>query len=224
MQRTPFKFVDFIAHASLRELGVPMLLTAIVLFACAMAMLNANVSALRQSYSSVQRSNSVLLELAEINTLVIGIDTTVRGYALTDNPDFLVYEADNRRRLDYAIENLDSLASDDGPGQTAHIARLRTLVAEHEALFSKLSSLGPGHAKDVAAAIVDPAKRKIRYAVQNTLTAMHDDEMELLSTRQRLVERQVSHTFFLALGIIAFAFIAGTVGVMLTLHNRRATD
>jgi CHASE3 domain sensor protein len=198
-----------------------MLITAVVLFVAAMAMLGANVSAVRESYSRVQRSNSVLLELAAINTLVMGIDMTVRGYALTDNPDFLVYEADNRRRLGYAIDNLASFASAD-PGQSARIARLRPLVAQHEALFAQLSSLGPGHAKEVATAIADPAKRKMRYAVQNALTAIHNDEVKLLATRQQTAERQVSYTFDLAVGIIAFAFMAGTVGFALTLHSRRA--
>ena len=215
------QLVDFLDRAGLRELGLPMLITAVVLFAAAMAMLGANVSAVRESYSRVQRSNSVLLELAAINTLVMGIDMTVRGYALTDNPDFLVYEADNRRRLGYAIDNLASFASAD-PGQSARIARLRPLVAQHEALFAQLSSLGPGHAKEVATAIADPAKRKMRYAVQNALTAIHNDEVKLLATRQQTAERQVSYTFDLAVGIIAFAFMAGTVGFALTLHSRRA--
>jgi CHASE3 domain sensor protein len=215
------QLVDFLDRAGLRELGLPMLITAVVLFAAAMAMLGANVSAVRESYSRVQRSNSVLLELAAINTLVMGIDMTVRGYALTDNPDFLVYEADNRRRLGYAIDNLASFASAD-PGQSARIARLRPLIAQHEALFAQLSSLGPGHAKEVATAIADPAKRKMRYAVQNALTAIHNDEVKLLATRQQTAERQVSYTFDLAVGIIAFAFMAGTVGFALTLHSRRA--
>jgi CHASE3 domain sensor protein len=215
------QLVDFLDRAGLRELGLPMLITAVVLFVAAMAMLGANVSAVRESYSRVQRSNSVLLELAAINTLVMGIDMTVRGYALTDNPDFLVYEADNRRRLGYAIDNLASFASAD-PGQSARIARLRPLIAQHEALFAQLSSLGPGHAKEVATAIADPAKRKMRYAVQNALTAIHNDEVKLLATRQQTAERQVSYTFDLAVGIIAFAFMAGTVGFALTLHSRRA--
>jgi len=43
----------------------------------------------------------------------------------------------------------------------------------------------------VAAVIVDPEKRKIRYAAQNTLTAMHDGEMKRLAARQQAAEHQV---------------------------------
>lgn len=221
MLQTRSKTVDFFARARLRRLGLPLVLAAVGLLVAAMAMLGANVSALRASYSRVQQSNSVLLELAEINTLVMGIDMTVRGYALTDNPDFLTYQADNRRRLDYAIENLAALTSGDR-AQAARVSSLRPLIAEHEELFLQLSSHGPGHAKEVAAAISDPAKRKIRYAVQNTLTVIHNEEVELLSASQKMAEQQVARTIYLALGIIVFAFLAGIVGVALTLNQRRS--
>jgi len=223
MPRRPPKFRDFLERAGLRDIGLPMLLAALVLFVSAMAMLGANVSALRESYGRVQRSNNVLLDMAEINTLVMGIDMCVRGYALTDNPDFLVYEADNRNRLGIAIDKLASLVADD-PRQSASIAKLRALVAKQEELFSQLASLGPGHAKDVAAVIVDPEKRKIRYAAQDTLTAMHDGEMKRLSERQQAAERQVSHTFNLGLGVVAFAFAAGVIGFALTLFGRRTAN
>ena len=221
MPRTPSKFRDFLERASLRDVGVPTLFAAFVLFGTAMAMLGANVSAVRESYGWVQRSNSALLDIAEINSLVMGIDMTVRGYARTDNSDFLVYEADNRKRLGMRIDHLAFLTTDD-PGQSASLAKLRALVAKHEALFSQLSNLGPGHAKDVAAVIVDPEKRKIRYAVQDTLTVMHDGEMKRLAARQRTAERQVSRAFNLALGIVLFAFVAGGIGFALTLFGRRA--
>jgi CHASE3 domain sensor protein len=219
MPLTPRKFRDFLDRASLREVGVPTLLAAVVLFVAAMSMLGNNVSALRESYGWVQRSNNVLLDIAEINTLVMGVDMTVRGYALTDKPDFLLYEADNRHRLGIAIDNLASLASDD-PGQSVSIVKLRALVARQEEVFVQLSSLGPGHAKDVAAAIIDPATREKRYAVQRALTALHDDEIKRLAARQREADRQVSHAFNLALGIVVFASIAGALGIALMLYGR----
>ena len=220
MPRTPSKFRDFLERAGLRDVGVPTLLAAVVLFVSAMTMLGANVSAVRESYGRVQRSNSALLDMAEINTLVMGIDMCVRGYALTDNPDFLVFEADNRHRLGIAIDKL-AFQESDNAAQAASIAKLRTLVVRQEALFSQLSSLGPGHAKEVAAAIVDPEKRKIRYAAQDTLTVLHDGETKLLIARQQAAERQVSRTFYLALGIVALAFIAGTIGFALTFFGHR---
>jgi CHASE3 domain sensor protein len=190
----------------------------VVLLLSAAKLLGDSVSALRETYSSVQTSNSALLDIAEINTLIMGIDMSVRGYALTDNPVFRRYERNNRERLDITINRLTRLASSN---QSANIAHLRALVAKQEALFLQLVNLGPGHAKEVAAAIVDPEKRKIRYAAQDTLTAIHAGEMKLLSERQQAVERQVSRTFFLALGIAVFAFVAGVLGVALTFFSRR---
>lgn len=215
------KFRDFLEHAGVHDIGVPMLLAAVVLLAAAMAMLGANVSAVRDNYRWVQRSNNALVAIAEINTLVIGVDMCARGYALTDDPKFLDYEDKNRHDLDREINFFAAITSGD-PGQSANISKLRALVAKQEALFSQLASLGPGHAKDVATVIVDPVKRKIRYAAQDLMTAMHAAEVELLSTRQKAAESQVSYTFYLALGIVALAFAAGALGLALTLFGRRA--
>jgi len=52
---------------------------------------------------------------------------------------------------------------------------------------------------------------------------MHDAEMKQLAMHQQTAERQVSHAFYLALGIVAFAFVAGGVGFALTLFGRRST-
>ena len=196
-----------------------MLLGAVVLLVSAMAMLSENVSQVRESYAWVQRSNAALLDLAEINTQVMGIDMTVRGYALTGNPAFLKYEADNRELLRRAIDDLASLTSHE-PGHSVSIATLRVLVARHEAVFSRLSALGPGHLKDVAAAITDPAKREARYAVQRALTVLHADEVSLLTARRSAAERQASRTFEIAFGIVFLAFVASALGFALVLHGR----
>ena len=210
---------DVFEYGYLRQIGTPMLLGAVVLLVSAMSMLGDNVSQVRTGYASVQRSNAALLDLAEINTQVMGIDMTVRGYALTGNPVFLRYEADNRKLLGSAIDDLGSLIADE-PGHSVSMTTLRTLVARHEAVFSQLSDLGPGHANDVAAAITDPAKREARYAVQRALTALHTDELKLLDARRNATERQASRTFEIAFGIVFFAFVTSALGAALVLHKR----
>ena len=199
---------------------MPTLLASIVLVVAAMTMLGNNVSSLRGSYGWVQRSNNVLLDISEINTLVMGIDMAVRGYALTDNPDFLVYEANTAKRLNATNDDLAKLASDD-PGLKANVVKLRGLVAKQDELFSGLSKLGPGHAKEIGAAIADPAKRETRYAVQRLLTVIHDREVKRLAARQQAADHDVTHAFMLALGLVALAFVAGAVGFAMTILGRR---
>jgi CHASE3 domain sensor protein len=220
MHSKPSTFVNFIEHAQLREIGVPMLVAALVLFAAALGMLGSNVSALRQSYKAVRLSNEVLLELSEINTLIIGNDSSVRGYGLTDDPQFVRYESDTRHRLDAALGRLVPLTAG-SPGQRALVSRLRAQVTKQEAIFSGLTRLGPGHARDIAAAIADPEKRKVRYAAQDTLTALHQGEVKLLSQREQEVERQVARSFYTGIAVVVLAFAAGVLGVALTLFNRR---
>ena len=218
----PMKLPDvriLFEYGYLRQIGTPMLLCAVVLFVSAMAMLGDNVSQVRTGYASVQRSNAALLDIAEINTQVMGIDMTVRGYALTGNPVFLHYEADNRELLRRAMDDLASLIAGEA-GHSVSMATLRQLVARHEAVFAKLSDLGPGHGADVAAAITDPAKREARYAVQRALTALHADELKLLDARRNAAERQASRTFEIAFGIVFLAFVASALGFALVLHKR----
>jgi len=210
---------DVFEGGYLRQIGTPLLFGAVVLLVSAMAMLGDNVSQMRRGYAWVQRSNAALLDIAEINTQVMGIDMTVRGYALTGDPVFLRYEADNRKLLGNAIDDFASLMEGE-PGHSVSIAALRALVARHETVFSRLSELGPGHAADVAATITDPAKREARYAVQRALTALHADELKLLAARRTAAERQASRTFYIAFGIVFFAFVASALGFALVLHGR----
>jgi CHASE3 domain sensor protein len=217
MQRGPIRVRDFVNRSRLREVGLPMLLAAAVLLLSAMVLLGANISELRRTNTEVQRTNAALLDLAEINTLVMGIDMTVRGYALTDDPEFLVYETDNRARLHIAVDHFASLVKGE-PEWAGRIAALRKLIAKHEALFLDLSALGPGHAREVGAAIADPVKRQARYDVQNTLTGMRTDELTQLSALQEKTEGQIRRTNYLAFGIFFLAFFAGLFGVVLTFY------
>ena len=217
MQRRRITIQDFVNRGLLREVGLPMLLAAAVLLFSAMVLFGDNISELRRTNTGVQRTNAALLDLAEINTLAMGIDMTVRGYALTDDPVFLVYETDNRTRLHIAVDHFASLVRDE-PGWPSRIAALRKLIAKQEAVFLTLSALGPGHVREVGAAITDPVKRQARYDVQNTLTRMRMDEMTLLSSLQEKAEGQMRRTNYIAFGIVILAFSAGVLGFMLTFY------
>ncbi|MDE2183077.1 MAG: CHASE3 domain-containing protein [Alphaproteobacteria bacterium] len=211
---------DHLERVDLRELGLSLLFAAVVLFVAAMAMLGRNVAAMQESYASVQRSNTALLKIEEINTQVMGIDMTIRGYALTDDPVFLMYFSDSRRRLHRALDVLDSLIRSEPEGP-ADMADLRRRSALQEQVFAVLARLGPGHAREIAAAITDPVQRRKRYEVQRKLTALHDKEEALLVERQAAALHQASRTYALVASIGGLAFVVGAIGFALTLMGRR---
>jgi len=204
----------------LREMGTPTLFAAIVLLLSGMALLGANVSELRNSYAWVQRSNAVLLQIAEVDSKLVGVEMTVRGYALTDDPAFLRRQ---RYERDHAMMAMDKLAAlmADHPRRLVRVADLRTLVSKRLALYASLSGLGPGHAKGVAAAITDPQKRNDMLAVRLGLNDLRDNELKLLTARQEESARQATHTYKLATAFVVLAFLFSALGLVFTLYGRR---
>ncbi len=170
----------------LRQAGTPTLFAAVVLLLSAMALLGVNITELRRSYAVIQRSNATLLEIAEVDAKLVGVEMTVRGYALTDDPKFLRYQHYERSHTMTAMDKLAQLVADQ-PAQMRRLELLRGLVAKRLALYSQLSGLGPGHASDVAAAITDPKKRDDMLSARLTLQAMRDDQLKLLASRQATV-------------------------------------
>ena len=64
----------------MRQTGTSCLFGAVVLLLSGMMLLGANVSKLRDSYTRIQRSNAVLLQLDEVDAKLVGVEMTVRGY------------------------------------------------------------------------------------------------------------------------------------------------
>lgn len=203
----------------LREIGVPALIVAGVLLLSIVSLLDTSFSALRANFAAVQLSNAVLLDLAEVNTQTIGVDFSVRGYALTNDAGFLTRLADRRVALRKAIDHLAHITSAE-PGASARLAELRRRVARQEDIYDRLAALGPGHAKEVGQAIVDPAKREVRFAVLRWLDSMRDAELKQLQDRRHEAERQVRHTYYVVFGVLVLSFIAGAIGLSLTVMQR----
>ncbi len=183
-----------------------------VLLLCGMVLLGSNVTRLRDSYAWVQRSNAILLQLAELDSKLVGVEMTVRGYALSDDPIFLKWQRDERGRTVVALNNLATLLGND-PMHADHVKRLRTLVGRRLALYAYLSALGPGHARDVAAAIRDPGQA-FGYGQCPRLcwSIVRAQELNLLNERQAMAAAQTVQGYKLAFGIVVLAFVLSAMG------------
>ncbi len=204
----------------LRELGMPVLFAAVVLFVTAMAMLSRNVSQLNESYRWVEKSNAILKGMYAVELKIAGVEMTVRGYALSSNPIFVRMHRQNHDKLLAATRALGDLIADE-PALKADYARLRDLVAKHDALYLSLIALGPGHQDVVSDAITSPSQRYPRTAAVAALNKMRTLEQNILARRQHVAEEKARSTYHLALGIAVFAFLTGTLGFTLTLFGRR---
>jgi CHASE3 domain sensor protein len=205
----------------LRQIGTPVLFAAVVLLLSGVLLLSANVAALRKSSAFVDRTNHTLLQIAEVDARLVGVEMTVRGYALTDDPAFLEYQNNERARLKIAMDKLAPLIADEA-SQTSGFSRLQVVVAKRLALYAYLSGLGPGHAKAVAAAITDKAKRRGMIEARATLNAMRDRQLQFLAERQATASLQAGRTYELAIGIVVLAFVFSALGFAFALYGRSA--
>ena len=203
----------------MRQIGTPTLIGSVVLLISALLLLGANVSALRNSFAWVQRTDDVLVQLSEVETRLVATELTVRGYALTDDPVFLTYQKNEQEQMATAMRKLTVLIADE-PLQKNRFAALRSLVDKRMTHFADLTSLGPGHAQEVAMAIRDPSKRAVMRAARAQVIAMRNEELKLLANRQAAAAEQSTRAYQLAIGIVVLAFVFAVLGFAIAQMGR----
>ncbi|MDE1938718.1 MAG: CHASE3 domain-containing protein [Alphaproteobacteria bacterium] len=211
--------MTLVRRGHLRHAATPLLVGAVTLLISAVILLGVNVTTMRKNFAWVQQADDVLLQISAVESGVVGNELTVRGYALTDDPRFLAYQKSNRERVIGSMNTLATLVSHDA-SQTARFGSLRKIVNRHSAIFGALIALGPGHAKQVAAAIVDPANRAVMDEMRRQLSAFQTAELRLLAERQATAARQASHTYDTAVVIVVAAFLLGGLGMLVAQHER----
>ena len=207
-------------HSSLRGgdtsgVTTPTLFVAVVLLLCAITLMGTSYTRFRETNAEVHRATSVLLQIAEVDSKLVGMEMTVRGYALTDDPVFLKRENYERIHLVSAMQQLDRLIAQES-SQRESFAHLRAVVAKRMALYAYLSGLGSDRVREVARVITDTDKRREMLSGRLALNALRDRELKLLQDRQAVQERDAWHTFLIVISIIAAAFVLGGIGLLVS--------
>lgn len=207
-----------VERGPLSEVGRAMLGAGLVLLVSAAVLLISAQGELRKRNTEVQRTNTALLQIEEINSLVIGVDYSARGYALTGQRLFLDHEREKQLRLKQAVGELSAMVEAD---QRPAMKSLSNLVDKHAAVYSSFVALGPGRQKEIAAIITSPIERQKRYDVLTALTKVHGAELAALYAHQAAAEGQLRYTSVLTFVIVAVAFLSGTTDVMVRIFRRR---
>ena len=203
----------------LRQAGSSALFAAVVLLLSGMILLGINVSTMRKNFEWVQQTDDVLQQISTLESGVTGVELTVRGYALTDDTRFLVFQRNNLHIIELAADKLAGLIAH-SPSQLSQFAALRQTVDVHCQLFTALTGLGPGHAREVAAAIVNRKYRDVMDKLRGQLSAFRQEERQLLVQRQETATAQASRTYDIAIGIVLTAFVLGVLGIVLAQSGR----
>lgn len=205
-------------HTARLEVGKATLVAGLVLLVSTAMLLLTAQGELRRRNAEVARSHAALLQLAEINSLVIGVDYSARGYALTGQQLFLDHENAKQARLKQSVEELARLVE---PDQLPVVRSLVKLAERQAAVYAGFVAKGPGRTKEIAEIITNPSERKKRYDVLDVLAKLHGTQEARLLSQQSAAEHQLRFTSMLTFVIVALAFLGGTLDVMARMFNRR---
>jgi len=197
-------------RSHLRDLGLPTVLGAVVLFVSATLLLSVNVAALRDNLKWMEHAQKVLMRMADVEAGILGDELTVRGYALTGDKRFLLFQKLERAKSLKAADELMALTAAE-PKHAEHFLNVRRDFDQHMAIFGELTGKGP---EIVSKAIVDPQIRANMKRTRNGLAALRAEEVRDLGERQREMTSQITRSFLLALGIIIAAFVLGGFGLV----------
>jgi CHASE3 domain sensor protein len=199
-------------------MGKAMLVAGLALLVATVVLLMSAEHDLRQSNQAVQRMNGALLQLADIEFLVIGVDYSARGYALTGEPLFFNHEVEKQRDLRLGLAELGRLA---GPAHETQVGQLSGLIERHAAVYSEFVKSGAHDTKAMAALITNPLERQKRYDVLNKLHSLREGLAADLIAYQMQAEKQQRYTLILTFVIVATAFLGGIIEVALKTVLRR---
>jgi CHASE3 domain sensor protein len=204
----------------LKEIGLPALMVSLVLFVSAMALLGANVSEMRNSYSRVQRVNETLIQIAMVNADMLRAEMIVRGYALSGDPVYLVWKDEADGNLRKRLAALGKMFADE-PAQRTDLSRLRVLLREHAGTLDNLVNMIPTDKVLVTAKIVEYGKAARRVPIEKLLLTMSARENRLLEKRQRSAEALVEEAYHSAVAISGVALILGAFGFAFVFQGAR---
>jgi CHASE3 domain sensor protein len=199
-------------HGHLRELGMPILFGAVVLLVSATLMLGANISALRGNLASMDHSQQMLAQISQLELERLGLELTVRGYALTGDKLFQKIQSEVDGRRETALARMDRLVREN-PAHAPQYNKLMADLRTHAATFDGMMQLGPDRAALVAKVIVDPEMRVWKYRIRDDLAHLRALELGDIADHQRDITSQLFRAFFLAVAIIVAAFLLGGFGV-----------
>jgi len=219
-QRPRGRFWDVLEHGLLRGIGFPLLIVSLVMFVAAMVLLGANVSEVHRSYARVQRVNDALIQIAMVNADMLRSEMIVRGYALSDDPVYLIWQDEAKTNLRKRLAALAAAFSGQAV-QQADLERLRAMLHDHDATWDRLMRLVPVDKARVVSEMVAYGKAARRTPIERLLVKLQEDEDKLLERHQRLAEDQVAGAYRSAVGFSVLALIFGALGFAFVLQGRR---
>ena len=186
-----------------------------------------NIGTRSAAVDRMSHTQQVMLQLAEIHSLITDAETGQRGYLLTGDKAYLLpYEA-ARARIEPAFASLADLTSD-SPRQQARIVQLRGAVsAKMTELGSTIELFEQGKGGESLQIVHSNLGREVMEQIRGLMGEMQAEETHLLAERQAALRRgtQLFVTIALstALNLLLLLVIAGLHAQRMA-HERAAAE
>jgi signal transduction histidine kinase len=196
-------------HILLRSVTLPAVLLALLA-----GLLFWEVRQLLEADEAADQSDAVLAEAVRVRQLLIDRETGVRGYLLTNDPDFLEPYHVAARRLPESLAHLESLVADE-PDQLARLHALRVRWADWESFADEeLRRFRTGG--DWLRLVVEEEGKRRMDALRRLLDELTAVERERADQRSAQAERQARMVLW---GGAAWLLLAG--GLLAWLSRRQ---
>jgi signal transduction histidine kinase len=205
----------------LRRAGVVALLAGAILLIASAVVVNLGLSELRASRSTVDRTNAILREMAELRTAVRTAETGQRGFLLTGQERYLAPYDRAGAAIPAELAELGELVEDES--QAARLRAMRPVLAAKLAELAETIRLRRTDPAAALRVVRTDRGQALTERFEAIATSFVDAEQALLAERVADEERRARRTATAAALTGLLALLSALLGVFL-LFQQRAAD
>ena len=166
----------------------------------------------------LSRTQQVMLQMEEVESLVKDAETGQRGYLLTGDKAYLASYEQAEARIEPALSRLNVLISDN-PTQQSHVLQLRGVIdAKMNEIANTVTLYQQGKGEEALQVVHSNLGRAVMDQVRAILREMRAEETRLLRERQATLGR-LTRDLTLAIGLSTLANLVLLIAIV-GLHRR----
>jgi len=210
---------NFARRGASGVLTTQLLSVAAMLVIAAGVMFGINLIDLRHDFDANRASSRIVEQLDDVEKYLMGVDLTVRGYALSGNDVFLDYRRLEMHKLMNAYSGLPLVAA--VPQHQQSLERLRKAMRVRLNTLAELMRIAYSDRAALGQAIIDPDVRSTMREARAAISSMRSMEIARRDTMATEALDRARRNTLLAGAILALSFAFALVGLSLSLFGGR---
>ncbi len=190
------------------------LAAALLLALIAAGALNLNLRRLRESFSWVDHTDRVLLEIGYLQSELGRLTAAARSYSVTGEPASADLLNRAQTMVPRAVATIRPLVADD-PDQSKRLEELGGLASQYVARLQQIT-------RDPSADSIDgPEQRQLGSGITTAMDELRSTEIARLARREQVASDSVAFTTWFAGSAMLLAFVSGGLGILLIQRERQ---